>query len=247
MYSLVLMAALSNGATAPSFNEVPPAAEPVALGLHAHHQDRHRRRGCGCHGGGGGCHGGMGYSSYGCHGGTVYGGYGYSDGYYTSAPMGGPYYGEMPLAMPAEERYSDEYRRSREPSGYYDDRDRRDRDTAPADRNRNDRNRPGTSQPNDTSRPASERSQAAAPATLVVSLPPDARLQIDGTPTQSTSDLRTFVSPPLDPGQTYHYDLTAELRDNTGQVRKTHKQVTVRAGEETRVALDFKNANPSAR
>jgi len=48
---------------------------------------------------------------------------------------------------------------------------------------------------------------SAAPATLVVSLPADARLIIDGEATTSTTARRTFVSPELAPGKTYSYNL----------------------------------------
>ena len=52
---------------------------------------------------------------------------------------------------------------------------------------------------------------APAPATLIVSLPADAKLTIDDSPTASTSAERTFVSPTLKPGQDYNYTLKAEM------------------------------------
>src|SRR5438067_10787450 len=61
---------------------------------------------------------------------------------------------------------------------------------------------------------ARTQSQGPAPATIVVFLPADARLTIDDTPTRSTSNLRAFVTPPLEPGKVYHYTLRAEsIRD----------------------------------
>jgi uncharacterized protein (TIGR03000 family) len=76
-----------------------------------------------------------------------------------------------------------------------------------------------------------------ASATIVVSLPEDARLTIDGEATTSTSDRRTFVSPSLAVGKDFHYTLKAKVvRD--GQPVTLEKTVTVRAGEETRVTLD---------
>jgi len=84
------------------------------------------------------------------------------------------------------------------------------------------------------------------PATIVVSLPADAKLLVDDYATTSTSDTRVFVSPNLNPGTEYHYQLTAEvLRD--GQKVTTSKQVTVRAGEETRVRVEFPVASVASR
>jgi uncharacterized protein (TIGR03000 family) len=77
---------------------------------------------------------------------------------------------------------------------------------------------------------------APAPATLIVSLPADAKLTIDDSPTTSTSAERTFVSPALKPGQDYNYTLKAEMvRD--GKTVNVEEKVTVRAGEATRVTL----------
>ena len=76
----------------------------------------------------------------------------------------------------------------------------------------------------------------AAPATIVVSLPADATLKVDGKPTKSTSDLRTFATPVLPVGQAYHYTLTAAVvRD--GQPLTAVQQVTVRGGVTSRVEL----------
>jgi uncharacterized protein (TIGR03000 family) len=77
---------------------------------------------------------------------------------------------------------------------------------------------------------------APAPATIVVDLPAEARLSIDGAPTTSTSEHRVFVSPELNPGRDYHYTLKAEiLRD--GKPVAVAQEVAVRAGEETYVTL----------
>jgi uncharacterized protein (TIGR03000 family) len=82
---------------------------------------------------------------------------------------------------------------------------------------------------------------APTPATIVVSLPAEARLTIDDHVTRSTSAVRTFVSPPLEPGKDFYYNLSAEvLRDNRPVT--LNKRVTVRAGEEIRVMLDFSTA-----
>jgi uncharacterized protein (TIGR03000 family) len=77
---------------------------------------------------------------------------------------------------------------------------------------------------------------AGAPATIVVTLPEDAKLLIDESPTTSTSGNRVFVSPSLPAGQEYHYTLKAEVvRD--GKPVSVEQTVAVKAGEETRVTL----------
>ena len=73
-----------------------------------------------------------------------------------------------------------------------------------------------------------------APATIIVSLPAEAKLTIDDAATTSTGAVRTFVSPNLDNGRDYHYDLKAEVDGKT-----LTKRITVRAGEETRVEIDM--------
>ncbi len=77
---------------------------------------------------------------------------------------------------------------------------------------------------------------ADAPATIVVTLPEDAKLSIDDNPTTSTSGSRVFVSPSLPAGQEYHYTLKAEVMRNGKPVTVVEK-IAVRAGEETRVEL----------
>jgi uncharacterized protein (TIGR03000 family) len=74
----------------------------------------------------------------------------------------------------------------------------------------------------------------AQEASLVVTLPEDAKLTVDDHVTASTSGERTFTTPALKVGQDYHYTLTAELNG-----RKVSREVTVRGGETTRVNLDL--------
>jgi uncharacterized protein (TIGR03000 family) len=92
----------------------------------------------------------------------------------------------------------------------------------------------GTATPQGT-RDGQVRSDTAA--TLVVSLPEGATLKIDDFVSQSTAATRQFVSPPLEPGSDYHYDLTAELMRD-GKPVTVSKRVTVRPGETTRVTID---------
>lgn len=78
----------------------------------------------------------------------------------------------------------------------------------------------------------------SAPARLIVSLPAEARLTVDGSPTTSTSGQRTFVSPPLQPGVDYYYTLRAEVQRD-GQTVATTQRVQVRAGQDITVTLDI--------
>jgi uncharacterized protein (TIGR03000 family) len=73
---------------------------------------------------------------------------------------------------------------------------------------------------------------------LYVTLPADAKLTIDDTPTVSTSESRLFVSPSLPTGKTFHYVLKATVvRD--GKTQTVTKKVAVRAGEDTQVNIEI--------
>jgi uncharacterized protein (TIGR03000 family) len=77
-----------------------------------------------------------------------------------------------------------------------------------------------------------------APATIVVSLPAEAKLIIDDRTTVSTSAVRTFATPVLEAGKEYYYTLKAEVvRD--GQTVTTTERVAVRAGQTSRISLDI--------
>jgi uncharacterized protein (TIGR03000 family) len=77
-----------------------------------------------------------------------------------------------------------------------------------------------------------------APATIVVRLPAEAKLLIDDAATTSTSDVRVFASPSLEPGKDFYYTLKGELV-REGRTLSTSQVVKVRAGQETRVQLEF--------
>jgi uncharacterized protein (TIGR03000 family) len=82
------------------------------------------------------------------------------------------------------------------------------------------------------------RSAASAPANLLVTLPSDARLFVDGQATTSTSGQRRLITPDLQPGRDYHYTLRAEVVRN-GEVQRVSQRVTVRAGEDTPVNIQI--------
>jgi uncharacterized protein (TIGR03000 family) len=87
--------------------------------------------------------------------------------------------------------------------------------------------------------PATER------ATLFINVPADARLTVDGAPTNQQSARRVFNSPPLQPGKDYYYELKAEVTRDGHAYAKTQR-VTVRAGRELVVTLDVPTETVSA-
>jgi uncharacterized protein (TIGR03000 family) len=79
-------------------------------------------------------------------------------------------------------------------------------------------------------------------ATIRVHLPADATLLVDGKRTTSVSDIRQFVSPPLDPNKDYHYMMRAETTRD-GKTLTTTRRVEVRAGQTEEVYLNFSNSD----
>jgi uncharacterized protein (TIGR03000 family) len=75
-------------------------------------------------------------------------------------------------------------------------------------------------------------------ATIVVHVPQEATLTIDGQPTQSRSDTRTFLSPELQPGKVYTYTIHGEM-NRDGRNLQTDRTVEVRAGQRSEVNLNF--------
>lgn len=78
---------------------------------------------------------------------------------------------------------------------------------------------------------------------LVVELPADAKLFIDGQPTKTPSATRVFQTPDLQPGETYYYVLRAEVVRN-GQTLTQTQRVTMRPGQESRA--DFNGMDAAA-
>lgn len=83
-----------------------------------------------------------------------------------------------------------------------------------------------------------EKTSLERPATIVVTLPEDARLSIDGNNTTSTSNRRTFITPALDINSEYVYTLRAEVMVEGRPVVET-QTVTVRGGQLTTVPFNF--------
>jgi uncharacterized protein (TIGR03000 family) len=177
MYSIVLMAALSTGGTAPDF-----------------HCFRH----CGCGGYGGwggygcyGCYGG--YGCYGCYG--CYGGWGC---YGCNGCWGGGGYGPMQFVPSRTDPKSEEAPLPRKEKG---------KDTSMSNR-----------------------------ARLIVQIPTGAKLFIDDNPMRVTSSSRSFVTPPLQRGRTYYYEVRAEVVREGRTVSETQR-VILRPGEIVQAAF----------
>ncbi len=227
MYSLVLMAALTTGGAAP---------EHCFGGCHGCHGCHGC---CGCHGcySGWGCHGCCGcYGGY-CGGwcGDCWGGwcgsYGYGcygacwgcwGGYSTwsygcygcwGGCCGGGCYGGYPVVVPDGVAPGAPPTRSGEPLG----------------QPRSDEKKP--------------TGQAETRARVIVELPADARLYIDDRAMKSTSDVRTFSTPDLEPGQLYYYEVRAEVVRDGKPVSQT-KRVIVRAGATARASFTDLGAEP---
>jgi len=94
--------------------------------------------------------------------------------------------------------------------------------------------------------PPAKKLETSAPATLVVSLPADARLTVDGNATTSTAAVRTFVTPELATDYNYVYTLRAEVVRDGRTVVET-QQVTVRGGQTTNVPFNFSSQGVASR
>jgi len=77
-----------------------------------------------------------------------------------------------------------------------------------------------------------DRSRAA----ITVHVPQGATLWFDGTKTTQTGGLRSFISPPLQAGQNYAYNVRARWTEN-GKVREENRTVKVHAGDRLEVNL----------
>jgi uncharacterized protein (TIGR03000 family) len=75
-----------------------------------------------------------------------------------------------------------------------------------------------------------------APAEITVVVPADAEIFFDGAPTTSRGTRRAFVSPPLEPGRDYHYDVLVRWKVD-GKAVEEMRRVAVRAGGKTEVAF----------
>jgi uncharacterized protein (TIGR03000 family) len=84
----------------------------------------------------------------------------------------------------------------------------------------------------------------AMPARITVTVPADARVLVDGTPTSSTGTYRRFHSPPLDPGSTYSYKFSVRWNEAGKEVTQTRSvDVTAGANVDLRFPIARNTAN----
>jgi uncharacterized protein (TIGR03000 family) len=256
MYSVVLMMALSGGAETPDFGHR-GGCHGCSGGCYG---GGHGCSGCwgGCYGGGHGCHGGRRHGHghgrrHGCHGGCAGGCYGggygcaggfgcaggcYGGGYGCAGGFGGGCAGGYGCAGGFGGGCAGGYGCAGGfgggcAGGYgcaggvivpgTGDTDKKNGDGEKKD-------------PEQIKKPAG--SSLPAPATILVNLPANAKLLVDGAPTASTSSQRRLVSPELPQGREFRYTLTAEVNRN-GQTLRQVRPVTVRAGQQTSVQFTF--------
>jgi uncharacterized protein (TIGR03000 family) len=73
-------------------------------------------------------------------------------------------------------------------------------------------------------------------AKVIVQLPTDAKLYVDDHPIKATADNQAFSTPRLERGQTYYYEVRAEaVRD--GKTIVESKRILVKAGQEVTVSF----------
>ena len=94
--------------------------------------------------------------------------------------------------------------------------------------------------------PKGGEKKTSAPATIVVNVPADARVTIDGNTTSQTSARRTFVTPNLDLNSEYVYTFRAELVPD-GRTMVETQTVTVRGGAMTEVPFNFTSTGVASR
>jgi uncharacterized protein (TIGR03000 family) len=84
------------------------------------------------------------------------------------------------------------------------------------------------------------------PARLIVELPAEATLTIDGEATPLTSSRRVFQTPAFSADKAYTYEIAATVMVR-GKAETVKQTVTVRGGEEKRVSLKLPATSVAAR
>jgi len=77
---------------------------------------------------------------------------------------------------------------------------------------------------------------ADRPATVIVHVPENATLLVNGKRSRSSSSTRLFYSPPLESGKSYYYDFEAWM-NRDGQKVKAQKRVEVGAGDRHEISI----------
>jgi uncharacterized protein (TIGR03000 family) len=98
--------------------------------------------------------------------------------------------------------------------------------------------------PDDKKKDGSNSSVAPNRAKVIVQLPAGAKLFVDDQPIKTSADNQAFNTPQLERGQTYYYEVRAEaIRD--GKTVVETKRVLVRAGQEVSVAFPKLEKEPA--
>jgi uncharacterized protein (TIGR03000 family) len=84
--------------------------------------------------------------------------------------------------------------------------------------------------------PTSGGPKVRRPVQITIRVPAEAKIWFDGEQTGQTGTTRVFVSPPLELGRDYHYEVRARWQDGEGTVERT-RRLSFRAGET--IGLDF--------
>jgi uncharacterized protein (TIGR03000 family) len=84
--------------------------------------------------------------------------------------------------------------------------------------------------------PTSTGQKARRPVQITIRVPDGSQIWFDGEQTAQTGTTRVFVSPPLEPGRDYHYEVLARWQDGEGTVERT-RRLRFRAGDT--IGLDF--------
>jgi uncharacterized protein (TIGR03000 family) len=247
MYSVVLMVAMTGGADVPAgfFGHGCCGGDCYGYSCHGYSCHGYSCHGYSCHGCWGGhthysCHGccgGYAYSCHGCHGWSCHGccgGYAYSchgccGGWSCHGCCGGGWFGHHRHHECCYEECC--------PTVYYGCCG--GYQAAPA----------APAGEKIESKPMEKKTtelDSAAPATLVVTLPADAKLLIDDAATISSSARRVFVSPALQAGREYTYSLKAEFTKN-GKTVVVSKDINVTAGAEIAVTMEETLAGVASR
>ena len=84
--------------------------------------------------------------------------------------------------------------------------------------------------------PQSAAPKGRNPAEIAMRVPDGARIWFDGEETTQTGTSRKFVSPPLDPGREYTYEVRVQWKEGEDMVERT-RRLTVQAGDH--IGLEF--------
>jgi uncharacterized protein (TIGR03000 family) len=76
---------------------------------------------------------------------------------------------------------------------------------------------------------------------IIVSLPADAKLFLDNMPSNVGTNLRTFISPELEPGKSYYYNLRVEV-ERYNKIFTDTQKVFFQPGREVHVSFDHIDA-----